>query len=137
MFTRVSASLIFLTLSACYDNAPAAVVPIKVDTEYLVTHVNGRATMHDIRLVFDVTGVIRGGGPCNTYTAAYYFVGDTLKVGDIGQTRKFCMPAELMDDEAAFFVVLEASTKVLPMDVKDNIVIEDYSGPRLTVRVAS
>ena len=52
---------------------------------------------------------VSGSGGCNNFTGAYKIIGDSVQIGPLGITRKFC--DSMMDQEAKFMRVLEAAGK--------------------------
>lgn len=52
-------------------------------------------------------GTVQGNGGCNNFFGAYESDGDSMSMGDLGSTRRFCNdPAGTSDQETAYFTQL-------------------------------
>jgi heat shock protein HslJ len=55
---------------------------------------------------------VSGSGGCNSYFAGYRLEGETLAIGMVGSTRRFCAePAGTMDQESRYFTLLQAAER--------------------------
>ncbi len=85
-------------------------------TSWLITNVNNGkqavvSTIIDSKLTanFGTNGRLSGSAGCNNYTASYEISGKNIKIGSIAATRKMCIKAELMEQEAWFLKALETA----------------------------
>lgn len=99
-------------------------------TPWLATGVNNGAGGIDsvvagseLTAVFAEDGTVAGTGGCNTFTGTYATDGTSISFGPLASTKMAC-PAEVMDQESAYFAALAASS------------IYAISGDRLELRDA-
>ena len=95
-----------------YNNGKQAVVSVIIGTE--------------LTLNFSAEGQVSGNAGCNNYNGSYQSTGDSLKVGPLASTRKFCTtPDGVMDQETQYLTALQ------------NAVTYKIEGNNLTIRDAS
>lgn len=83
-----------------YNNGKQAVVSI----------LNGTS----LSLNFGIDGSISGNSGCNTYFGTYKVDGESISIGPLASTKKYCgAPEGIMDQEAQFLVSLENAAKYL------------------------
>jgi heat shock protein HslJ len=67
----------------------------------------------DITFADDKT--VSGSGGCNSFHGSYTLDGDSIKIGPLAATQKFCAdPAGVMNQEQAIMSALEQATIVAP-----------------------
>jgi heat shock protein HslJ len=123
---RVPVLMLLSILSACATTAPPAeeVAPRpamaeKIDSEswHVVSYFDGQRSMASplldapISATFGGDGRITGHAGCNNYSAPYQLAEDSLSIGPIAATRRFCSePPEVMQQEARYFEALQSAT---------------------------
>ncbi len=64
----------------------------------------------EISVAFDSNNQVTGNGGCNDFFSLFQTSENTISIGDVGATRRFCsVPAGIMEQEAEFFAALESA----------------------------
>lgn len=90
-----------------------------------LTIVDGEWQRGEQSITFSTDGTVAGFGGCNRFTGSYLATDTTIDIGPLAATRRAC-PEPVMDDEMAFFRLLESvdrydiSGRTLTMQDPDN-----------------
>jgi heat shock protein HslJ len=114
LWLLISVSPIF---SACAMNPDQPIVQAKQNAEILsgtawwVEDIAGQGVIDasHTTIEFDGAGKITGDAGCNLYFGSVEVTDTSIKVGQLGSTRKMC-PEALMNQETAFFKAIDAVT---------------------------
>lgn len=116
-----------LLLSACNSGTPAAstpptastaaAVPTLDGTNWIVTHIDGTATVedHEPTLAF-ADGNASGSATCNRFAGGFTQDGAALTIGQVAVTQMMCADDVWMAQEAAFLTALSSITTVRDSD---------------------
>ncbi len=80
----------------------------------LVSYVDGTGQTVELQPDSEITaqfqaGEVRGNAGCNSYFGNYELQGSNLTVGPLGMTEMYCMPEELMTQEADYLAALQSA----------------------------
>lgn len=65
-----------------------------------------------VTLLFSEGGSISGSAGCNHYFGSYELKGDTITIGQVGQTMMYCMGAGVMEQESRYLSLLSDAVSV-------------------------
>ena len=109
-----NASVVFvaaLLLSACVHNLNEQIsTPASLfGDEWLVEDIAGRGVIDYARttMTFGTDGQVSGETSCNRYFAGFKVKGTQLQIGEVGVTKRACVPA-VMDQEMRFLNAINA-----------------------------
>ena len=102
--------------------------------EWLVEYINGRGVIDNARttLVFGEDGRLSGDTACNRYFGSYAMEGVSIKVENVGATKRAC-PSAVMDQESRFLETLN-NVDTYRIDGTGALILSTGSGDGLLAR---
>ena len=104
----------FLLIAGCSHTAESPMVVNElIGTEWALEEIDGSGVVDNVQstLRFESNDRIMGWGGCNRYFTGFRSIGDDIKLGPIGSTRRICPPV-VMDQEDRFFQALQKARKI-------------------------
>lgn len=92
--------IVVFVLAACSADSPAS-DPLDGTSWVLMAYRKSRPVPGTTMTATFEEGTIRGSAGCNSYSATYQVVDDTIQVGQVAVTEMFCMePEGVMEQES-------------------------------------